>query len=202
MDILAAHGEGVSSTAAAGVEALLQLREDILKRIESTPTRITAIKTRFHGDYHLGQVLLAENDFVIIDFEGEPARPLSERRTKHSPRKDVAGMLRSFNYAAYATLYEVTAENPNDLPVLEPFVNEWERKAARAFLNGYERAIDGCPVLPKGPQQARSVIDLFTMEKAFYEVRYELNNRPDWIRIPVRGILALFRDQGESGEST
>jgi maltose alpha-D-glucosyltransferase/alpha-amylase len=200
MDMLAAHGEGISSTAAAGVEALLQLREDILKRIESTPTRINAIKTRYHGDYHLGQVLLAENDFVIIDFEGEPARPLSERRTKHSALKDVAGMLRSFNYAAYATLYEVTAENPNDLPVLKPFANEWERKAAQAFLNGYEHAIDGCQVFPEDPEQARSVIDLFTMEKAFYEVRYEFNNRPEWAKIPLRGILALLQTEETTGE--
>lgn len=199
MDMLAARRESISRAALADAEALLQLREDILTHIESVPTRVQAVKTRYHGDYHLGQVLLTENDFVIIDFEGEPARLLAERRIKHSALKDVAGMLRSFNYAAYAALYEATAEHPTDFSVLESFANEWERKVVQAFMGGYEETITGCPVLPQEPESAHALIDLFTIEKAFYEVRYELNNRPDWLNIPLNGILALFKSE-EAGQ--
>ncbi len=182
-----------SGSTLADAEAVLALRDYVATYItRSTPKGIQAVKTRYHGDYHLGQVLLAENDFMIIDFEGEPARPLAERRIKHSALKDVAGMLRSFNYAAYATLYRLTAEHPNDFAVLEPFVKEWQRKATEAFLSSYEHTIAACPVCPENLEHARGVITLFALEKALYEVRYELNNRPDWLDIPLNGILAIL----------
>jgi maltose alpha-D-glucosyltransferase/alpha-amylase len=139
---------------------------------------------------------LAENDFVIIDFEGEPARPLAKRRIKHSSLKDVAGMLRSFNYAAYAALFRLNANHPSDSPRLEPLVNDWERQAVQAFLAGYEKAIRGCPTYPAERDHARGLIELFALEKALYELRYELDNRPDWVGIPLKGILALLRPQG------
>ncbi len=177
----------------AEANKLLDLRHALGQRIGTcVPGHIDAAKTRYHGDYHLGQVLLARNDFIITDFEGEPARPLSERRAKHSPLRDVAGMLRSFNYAGYAALMRLTAEHPGDFTRLEPRTHEWERLAAPAFLAGYHEAIRGCPAYPVDEAHARGLIELFTLEKALYELRYELNNRPDWVGIPLKGILALI----------
>ncbi|MGH8501439.1 MAG: maltose alpha-D-glucosyltransferase [Gammaproteobacteria bacterium] len=176
-----------------GVRMLLDARQALVERIRACArTDINGLKTRYHGDYHLGQVLLAHNDFVIIDFEGEPARTLAERRIKHTPLKDVAGMLRSFNYAAYAALFGATEEQPPDFTQLEPRAQEWEGLTAQAFVAGYEDAARDCPAYPRDPDDARRLIELFTLEKALYEVRYELANRPKWLAIPVKGLLAML----------
>ncbi|MBA2491829.1 MAG: alpha-amylase, partial [Gammaproteobacteria bacterium] len=175
------------------VSALLAAREALMTRIRASATAaLDGLKTRYHGDYHLGQVLLAHNDFVIIDFEGEPARTLEERRIKHTPLKDVAGMLRSFNYAAYAALFDATEDQPPDLAQLEPRAQEWERVTAEAFLAGYAEGARDCPAYPRDADHARRLIELFTLEKAFYEVRYELANRPKWLAIPVKGLLTIL----------
>ena len=131
--------------------------------------------TRVHGDLHLGQVLFTGDDFVIIDFEGEPARTLEERKEKRSPLVDVAGMLRSFEYAA------ATAKN-----------EDLARAAADEFLAGYTEAIGDTPILPVHQGDRRALLDLFVLEKCIYEVRYELDNRPDWVEIPLRGLSALL----------
>jgi maltose alpha-D-glucosyltransferase/alpha-amylase len=143
-------------------------------------------RTRFHGDYHLGQVLLARNDFVIIDFEGEPARPIEARRTKQSPLRDVAGMLRSFNYARWSALRRA-AQNADELARLDVEARTWERESREAFLAGYAAALapEAGPVDPQ-------LLQLFELEKAFYELRYELGNRVDWVPVPLQGILALL----------
>ncbi len=151
-----------------------------------------AVKTRYHGDYHLGQVLLAENDFIIVDFEGEPARPVQERRAKHSPLRDVAGMLRSFDYAAQAVLKRLAVDDGEDAG-LGRLVEAWERSAKDAFLAGYKAGIEGCPSYPNVPADAHALLDLFTLEKALYELRYELENRPEWIDIPLRGLIRVSK---------
>jgi maltose alpha-D-glucosyltransferase/alpha-amylase len=179
-------------------QTLLERREEIFVAIDRlAAVEIKALKTRFHGDYHLGQVLLVENDFFIIDFEGEPDRPLAERRQKHSPFKDVAGMLRSFNYAAYAALLKITAKIPEDFPILEPFVRDYEDEAVEAFMLGYMAATTECPSSPADPDHTRMLIDFFVLEKALYELRYELNNRPDWVGIPIKGIICLLGEEEE-----
>jgi maltose alpha-D-glucosyltransferase/alpha-amylase len=150
-------------------------------------------KTRYHGDLHLGQVLVVEDDFHIIDFEGEPARPFAERRMKSSPLKDIAGMRRSFNYAAWSALFPALAERPERVDQLKPQARRWEQLAADAFLRGYEKAIVGCSACPSDPGVFRRLLDLFLLEKALYEIRYELANRPGWLRIPLEGALALLR---------
>jgi maltose alpha-D-glucosyltransferase/alpha-amylase len=155
-------------------------------------------RIRHHGDYHLGQVLRsAAGDFLVIDFEGEPARPLEERRRKHSPLRDVAGMLRSFAYAA-ATLAQ-ERRGTLEPRVLEPRAAQWERAAREAFLRGYGvlELRDASPgatsrVLPRTKIATDSLIGLFETEKVFYELAYELNNRPDWVWIPLRGIARLL----------
>jgi maltose alpha-D-glucosyltransferase/alpha-amylase len=143
-------------------------------------------RTRFHGDYHLGQVLVTRNDFVIIDFEGEPARPIEERRTKQSPLRDVAGMLRSFNYARWSALRRA-AQNAEELVRLDTAARAWEHETRAAFLSGYQEAL----APERGPVDAQ-LLELFELEKAFYELRYELDNRVDWVPVPLQGILALL----------
>jgi trehalose synthase-fused probable maltokinase len=139
---------------------------------------------RHHGDLHLGQTLLAPIGWVILDFEGEPARPLIERRRKRSPLRDVAGMLRSFAYAASAS------ELQNDVRAPEG----WEERARSEFLAGYLDTVDQT-LLPHGENAARTLLSIFELEKAVYELRYELNNRPDWVRIPAAGIARLLEEE-------
>jgi len=147
--------------------------------------------TRIHGDYHLGQVLRSRGDFVLLDFEGEPARPLAERRAKHSPLKDVAGMLRSFSYAAFVGLTRYTTRRPEDFAQLEPWARLWETSVSSEFLRAYRETIGDSPVVPGSQEGFNTLLAIYMLDKALYELVYELNNRPAWIRIPLHGILSL-----------
>lgn len=151
------------------------------------------LRTRVHGDYHLGQVLRSRGDFVILDFEGEPARSLLERRAKQSPMKDVAGMLRSFSYAAYSGLMRVLTRRPGDADRLEPWARLWEQSACSAFLRAYRLTMKaaGGMMVPAETQAFEQLLEIYVLDKALYELMYELNNRPAWVRIPLAGILAL-----------
>ncbi|MFA7619100.1 MAG: maltose alpha-D-glucosyltransferase [Thiohalomonadaceae bacterium] len=181
--------------ARAQAAALLAARERLLAYLDGLRVEpLGLLKTRYHGDLHLGQVLVAENDFIIIDFEGEPARPRSERAARHSPLRDVAGMLRSFSYAAHVALQHVTSESPGDLLQLAPYARQWERMAAEAYLLGYVEAAGEQPFYPAQADGARRLLDLFVLEKALYEVRYELDHRPDWVGVPLAGILGLLEN--------
>jgi maltose alpha-D-glucosyltransferase / alpha-amylase len=149
-----------------------------------------ALKTRHHGDYHLGQVLLSNNDFLIIDFEGEPSRPLEEARRKHSPIRDVAGMLRSFSYARGSTQMRERTEPGAER--LAPALEAWEQATRRAFLKAYAAATAGSGLYASF-DDVRGLLQLAEMEKVLYELRYELDNRPDWIHIPLHGLDALLK---------
>jgi maltokinase len=140
---------------------------------------------RTHGDYHLGQTMLAERGWVILDFEGEPGRPISQRRLKRSPLRDVAGMLRSFSYAAAGSRILRGTPAPDG----------WEDRARETFLDGYFEAVDS-GLLPPGEDPTRKMLAIFELEKAVYELRYELNNRPDWVAIPTAGIVRLLESNG------
>ncbi len=156
-------------------------------------TKIDAQRIRVHGDFHLGQILYTGKDFVIIDFEGEPARPLSERRIKRSSLRDVAGMLRSFHYAAYTGLFGRVGATPQENPAfLEPWILFWYQWVAAAFLRAYMEAASEGPFLPRTRREIEVLLDGLLLEKAIYELRYELNNRPDWVKIPIAGILQLL----------
>jgi maltose alpha-D-glucosyltransferase/alpha-amylase len=178
----------------ARVQSMLERKGQILSLVSSfnLEDASTLRKTRFHGDLHLGQVLVAESDFYIIDFEGEPARPFAQRRTKHSPLRDVAGMLRSLNYAAWSALFDAGAGEPEKIEALEKPAADWEHEASRAFMQGYKKTIEGCSSCPADAETLAGLLDLFILEKALYEVRYELANRPSWLRIPVEGIMTLL----------
>ena len=136
---------------------------------------------RTHGDYHLGQTMWADEDWVILDFEGEPLRTFAERRRKRSPLRDVAGMLRSFAYAASAASFLRDAEAPEG----------WEEQARGRFLDGYLQTVDPT-LLPSGQVAIERLLAVYELEKAVYELRYELDNRPDWVGIPVAGIQRLI----------
>lgn len=146
-------------------------------------------KIRVHGDYHLGQVLRVKGDFVILDFEGEPARSLQQRRTKQSPLKDVAGMLRSFSYAAFAALNKHIARRPQERQQMEPWARLWEATVTSAFKQAYRKTMGNSQIVPA--QAFDSMLEIYILDKALYELMYELNNRPGWIRIPLTGILSL-----------
>jgi maltose alpha-D-glucosyltransferase/alpha-amylase len=194
-----AQGRGALPEAArAMADRLLALRDAVPARFaELLPDRIDAQKTRFHGDYHLGQVLAVQNDYFIIDFEGEPLRAIAERRRKMSPLKDVAGMLRSFDYCAASAVRQLAEIRPQTLPTLERHAAAWRRNAAAAFMDGYRTAIAGCPSIPADASVARRILDFFKLEKAIYEVGYELANRPAWLPIPLAGVLQIIDPEPE-----
>jgi maltose alpha-D-glucosyltransferase/alpha-amylase len=176
-------------------EAVLARTDAIMARFQSiTRRRISAMRTRCHGDYHLGQVLHTGGDFVIVDFEGEPARSLGERRIKRSPLRDIAGMIRSFDYATHVALHgrASTIVRAEDVPRLEGWAQAWYLWVASAFVRAYMDIMADTPVLPSRQEDARLILDNYILEKALYEVNYELNNRPEWITVPLRGILQVL----------
>ncbi|MCX7622136.1 MAG: maltose alpha-D-glucosyltransferase, partial [Thermomicrobium sp.] len=155
---------------------------------------LPAQRIRCHGDYHLGQVLYTGRDFVIIDFEGEPARPLSERRLKRSPLLDVAGMLRSFHYAASTTLFEQRDRGLlSDVARAEGWLRFWYGWVSAVFLQGYLGELAGTSLVPGDPAQLAVLLEAYLMDKAVYEIRYELGHRPDWLAIPLRGAFELLQ---------
>jgi maltose alpha-D-glucosyltransferase/alpha-amylase len=178
------------------IEQILKFKDKIIEHYEFFRTqKISTALIRCHGDYHLGQVLYTGEDFVIIDFEGEPARPLRERREKRSPLQDVAGMLRSLHYASYSALDREslkTAGQENAAIPLQPWAHYWYTWVSVAFLESYLKHMREASLLPGDPDQLRLLLDAYLLEKATYEIGYELNNRPDWLIVPVRGILQLI----------
>jgi maltose alpha-D-glucosyltransferase/alpha-amylase len=185
--------DGLPEDIASQTDDVLERWDEVTALIDRlVPDRVDAVKTRYHGDFHLGQVIVVKDDFYIIDFEGEPARPLAERRAKHSPLKDVAGMLRSFDYAAWAGLHAQAETRPQAYEMLLPWAEDWRSRAIAAFLDGYDETIDDCPSYPADPAIARNLVDLFVLEKAMYEICYEAANRPSWLHIPLQGVLGLL----------
>jgi maltose alpha-D-glucosyltransferase/alpha-amylase len=184
--LLQSHLDELSATDRERANNLLAQQERLSARIEAFATEEPlGQKIRIHGDYHLGQVLITRNDFVIVDFEGEPERSLEQRRAKQSPLRDVAGMLRSFSYAEHSALRSV-AHNEAEAARLAPLAHAWAGEVRAAFLSAYDAAArDG---LLYGAQPARGLLGLFELEKALYELRYELRNRPGWAGIPLQGI--------------
>jgi trehalose synthase-fused probable maltokinase len=169
---------------------------EIFERYESAlGSPIHAMRTRVHGDYHLGQVLYTGSDFVIIDFEGEPARPISERRIKRSPLQDVAGMLRSFHYAAFSFQLappDEMAASEMDNDDVSRWAERWYACVADRFLSAYFENVEGACFIPPNRDELSALLQLHLLEKAVYELGYELNNRPAWIAIPLAGISQLL----------
>jgi maltose alpha-D-glucosyltransferase/alpha-amylase len=180
-------------------ERILGAREAILERLRGIANEpLTAIKTRVHGDYHLGQVLVARDDFYILDFEGEPARSLAERRAKLSPLKDVAGMLRSLDYAAATIAERLCERHPGRAELIRSLAGSWRAVTSRAFLDAYARTLAD----PRGQtvdlDTANRLLRFFLIEKALYEICYEAANRPRWLRLPLGGLAELIEGQSDA----
>ena len=185
----------LSGEAAASAKKLLALQAEVRERFDSLRhSALKAVRIRHHGDYHLGQVLATGDDFVIIDFEGEPARPLAHRRIKTLAMRDVAGMIRSFSYAGYAAIFglvpgiTVTEETKEQV---EGWAAYWGAWVSAEYLKAYIETAASAPFIGSDQEEHRLLFDAFMLQKALYEVSYELNNRPGWVQIPLRGILNL-----------
>ena len=184
----------------ADATRLLEAQKTINAQVEGVlKGRIQAMKTRIHGDYHLGQVLFTGKDFAIIDFEGEPARSLGERKLKRSPLADVAGMLRSFHYAISSALLKKVTVLEEDARLLQPWAECWYAYVGGSFLRAYVQAIAGANFAPAEAGAFETLLQAYLLEKAIYEVGYELNNRPDWIAIPIRGIFQVIGEVEGAG---
>jgi maltose alpha-D-glucosyltransferase/alpha-amylase len=196
LDALAAHLESLPEGVREDARQVLAQRARLVGLVaRHAGDAAHGPKTRVHGDYHLGQVLLVENDWVIVDFEGEPNRTLEERRHKASPMKDVAGMLRSFDYAMYSTLAHVSHERPDAAPALREVTRRWREAVRGEFVAAYDGFAQSHGLSPASGE-TNGLLELFTLEKLFYELNYEVGNRPDWAAIPLSGLQELLRATG------
>ena len=193
LDLLQRRLGDLPEAAQAGARAVLDARGDVLTRVrELSSAALGAVKTRYHGDLHLGQVLLTADDFLITDFEGEPARSIEERRQKGSPLRDVAGMLRSFDYARAVGAERALTRSPNAAERVEAAFRAWRDASCEAFLQGYGLGVGTARSVPAAAGERARAIELFKLEKVLYELRYELDNRPAWLGVPIRGLLELL----------
>ena len=191
--LLASARPRINGRGGARAARLIGAQPALFERLEAIArTPIDALRTRVHQDYHLGQLLWNGSRYVLLDFEGEPARPLAERRAKRSPLADVAGMLRSYSYAAWSGLFDRSREAGADPADLEPWAALWESAAVVSFLGAYLAKAGGAPFLPRERAQLAALLDLFVLDKGLYELEYELNNRPDWVAVPVEGLLKIL----------
>ena len=192
-DRLAQMQQRLDDKAFGQVGELLIKRDMALERIRSLlPTEIDALNIRHHGDLHLGQVLIVKDDAFIIDFEGEPHRSGAERLRKAPSARDVAGIIRSLDYAATAALLRIVKPSPEELTKLDAFLAAWRRKAAIAFYAGIRETVGPGSLWPQDDEVARRLLRFFVVEKAIYEIGYELANRPDWIAVPVAGACRVL----------
>jgi maltose alpha-D-glucosyltransferase/alpha-amylase len=194
------HHQGLAEGARQAADQVIARQGEfdaVLKKM--VELRFDALKIRVHGDYHLGQVLFTGKDFIIIDFEGEPGRTLAERRFKHSPLRDVASMIRSLDYAAIAALRTGTIR-PVDVERLEPWARTWSAWMAAAFVQSYIANLGVSGLLPSDESHTGALLDFYLLDKCLYELDYEFNNRPDWISIPLLGLVGLLPQAAEVEE--
>jgi maltose alpha-D-glucosyltransferase/alpha-amylase len=194
LDLLAQRVTSLDEVSRREAEAILDGRDALLARFDTIRLLDDAGgRIRVHGDYHLGQVLRTEEDFVILDFAGDPSQSIAERRTKQSPLKDVAGMIRSYGYAAYAALFAFGVHAPDDYAALEPWAGTWEHWVTGAFVKGYLAGAGESPLLPRDRKDVTALLSAFVLDKALRELAYELHGRPDWVRVPLAGVHKLIR---------
>ncbi len=190
---LRSNSKNVPENLKEDIQLLFDNEKEILKYINDilTHKKLSSVKSRVHGDYHLGQVLFTGKDFIIIDFEGEPARTISARKLKYCPLKDVAGMLRSLHYAVYQAYFNKISVRPEDKEYLGGWLETWYKHISSKFIKAYIEASGESSYLPKEQEQVEALLNVYIMEKAVYEIGYEINNRPDWTLIPLRGLVEI-----------
>jgi maltose alpha-D-glucosyltransferase/alpha-amylase len=195
-DLLQARRADLAEDNRTIVDLLLDQRDAVIARIrDMLPGRLDAVKIRHHGDFHLGQILIVKDDAYILDFEGEPKRPLAERRSKVPAARDIAGLLRSLDYAAVASLNRVTGQTPEQRASAMATLDAWRESAADTFWTSYRETLGDNRLWPADAEEARRLLDFFLLEKVFYEVEYELANRPDWINVPLQGVARILKLQ-------
>jgi maltose alpha-D-glucosyltransferase / alpha-amylase len=177
------------------VDEVLAQRAGLHARLSALlPRDIDGLNIRHHGDFHLGQILIVKDDIFIIDFEGEPRRPLAERRRKAPAARDAAGLIRSIDYSVTAALERALQVAPDEHGKLANALAQWRGRATDAFLAGYREAITDERLWPADPHAADDMLNFFLLEKAFYEIEYELSHRPDWLRVPLTGMLRILSE--------
>jgi maltose alpha-D-glucosyltransferase/alpha-amylase len=180
------------------VDTLLSYREALPARLHGMlPGNIEAVKIRHHGDFHLGQMLVVKDDVFIIDFEGEPRRSLEDRRRKAPAARDVAGLIRSIDYSATAALERALRSAPDDSGKVARALGDWRTQSVAAVLAAYREFMVNPHLWPVDPSEAERLLDFFLLEKAFYEIEYELAHRPDWLHVPLTGILRILAPSPE-----
>ena len=193
LSLLTTRLQNLPETTRPDAERIVKLENAIFERLRQIIDRkMTGMRIRCHGDFHLGQVLFTGKDFVIIDFEGEPARSLTDRRLKRSPLRDVAAMLRSFNYASLSKLKNHSIR-PEDAAQLKPWAHFWDVWVSVNYLKGYFQATANSSFMPKSQEEFSFMLGIHVLEKAIYELGYELNSRPDWVDVPIAGILEMMQ---------
>jgi maltose alpha-D-glucosyltransferase / alpha-amylase len=210
IDDVLARAERVFDALKQGRETIREadrpLIDDVLAQRATLPDRLHALlpadidglNIRHHGDFHLGQILIVKDDVFIIDFEGEPRRALEERRRKAPAARDVAGLMRSIDYSATAALERALKVSPDDRAKLGAALAEWRDRAIAAFLAAYRETMADQRLWPADPQAADDLLNFFVLEKAFYEIEYELAYRPDWLRVPLTGVLRILSQQTQT----
>jgi maltose alpha-D-glucosyltransferase/alpha-amylase len=180
------------------IDALLSYRESLPLRLrELLPETIHAMKIRHHGDFHLGQMLIVKDDISIIDFEGEPRRSLEDRRRKAPAARDVAGLIRSIDYSATAALERALKSAPDEHGKLAHALEDWREHSVAAIMSAYRSSLSDTRLWPQSIEAADRLLDFFLLEKAFYEIEYELAHRPDWLRVPLAGTWRILsRSEG------
>ena len=193
LDHLARRRSDLPDTARQLVEKVLSARESLASLLhELLPDTLDAVKIRHHGDFHLGQMLIVKDDVFIIDFEGEPRRSIEDRRRKAPAARDVAGLIRSIDYSATGALERALKSAPDDEGKIARALEGWRVSAVAAFFAGYRRSLTDLRLWPQSPRAADRLLDFFLLEKAFYEIEYELAHRPDWLRVPLAGTWRIL----------
>jgi maltose alpha-D-glucosyltransferase/alpha-amylase len=182
------------------VDDLLSQRESLLEHVDSLCKQaVGGLIMRVHGDLHLGQILVVQGDAYLIDFEGEPARPLEERRGLYSPYKDVSGVLRSFDYAAAMAIRSAQSVDVSEqaAQARQEVADRYLKQARTTFIEAYRLATASMPHAWKDTAGERAALELFSLEKAAYEIAYEAENRPSWLAVPLHGLFGLLSTRGE-----
>ena len=189
---------GAKETDRALIDQVLALRDGLRERLAALlPEDIDGLKIRHHGDFHLGQMLIVKDDIFIIDFEGEPRRPIAERRRKAPAARDVAGLIRSIDYSVTAALERAIKVTPDENGKLAAALDGWRERATAAFVGAYRDTMTDARLWPADPARAEGILNFFLLEKAFYEIEYELAHRPDWLRVPLAGTLRILNQHSE-----
>jgi maltose alpha-D-glucosyltransferase/alpha-amylase len=198
LDELARRQSALDESVRPLLESVLAHRERLPALLrELMPETVDAVKIRHHGDFHLGQMLIVRDDVFIIDFEGEPRRSIEERRRKAPAARDVAGLIRSMDYAATAALERALKIAPDEHGKIARALDDWRERSAAAVLADYRSFLVDLRLWPRDPREAERLLDFFLLEKAFYEIEYELAHRPDWLRVPLAGTLRILtRSEG------